>query len=120
MAGIDRITGKWLDDGWAHTAQSIGVILTTSYRSRVMRRGVGAGMPRMVDEPITPANVIDFYAAASQAIADHEPRFRVSRMTVDPTDDAGTLNLSATGVYFPRGHLGDFSVSVPQTVSVPL
>jgi phage baseplate assembly protein W len=119
MAGIDRITGKWLDDGWAHTAQSIAVLLTTTYRSRVMRRGVGADMPRMVDKPITPATVIDFYSAASRAIAKHEPRFRVSRMGVD-TATPGELNLSAVGVYFPRGHLGDFSVSVPQTVSVPL
>ena len=119
MAGIDRITGKWMPSGWDHVAQSIGMLLTTAFKSRVMRRQVGADMPRMVDMPITPANVIDFYAAAAKAIADHEPRFRVSRMAVD-TAAAGELNLSADGVYYPRGHLGDFSVSVPQTVAVPL
>lgn len=119
MAGIDRITGKWLDDGWAHTQQSVGVLMTTAYRSRVMRRGVGADLPRKVDSPVTRATVIDFYAAASEAIAKYEPRFRVSRLSVDASVP-GVVSLSAVGVYFPRGHLGDFSVSTPQTVSVPL
>jgi phage baseplate assembly protein W len=117
MAGIDRTTGKWLTDGWAHVKQSIVVLLTTSLASRVMRRGFGAGLPRMVDKPITPATVIDFYATAARAIKNDEPRFRVSRMTIDSVS-GGQLALSATGIYFPRGHLGDFSVSIPQTVSV--
>ena len=119
MAGINRVTGKWMDSDWAHVAQSIGVLLTTSYKSRVMRRDFGADLPRMVDKPITPVSVIDFYAAAAKAIARNEPRFKVSRMGVD-TATAGQINLAAEGVYYPRGHLGDFSVSIPQTVTVPL
>jgi phage baseplate assembly protein W len=118
MAGIDRHSGKPLD-GWSHVEQSIIVLLTTPKMSRVMRRALGADLPRLVDSPITPANVIDFYAACAKAIGDYEPRFRVSRMAVDGAA-AGKIGLTAYGVYYPRGHLGDFSVSIPKNVTVPL
>lgn len=119
MAGINRQTGKRMDSGWDHVIQSIGVLLTTSRLERYMRRAFGSDLPRLVDSPITPATVIDFYAATAGAIKEYEPRYRVSRMRVD-TATKGHLQLLIEGVYFPRGHLGDFSVSVPKTVEVPL
>ena len=119
MAGIDRITGKAIDSGWAHVQQSIGVILTTARLERYMRRAFGSDLPRLVDSPITPATIIDFYAATAGAINEYEPRFKVSRMRIDGTT-GGHLMLNAEGVYYPRGHLGDFTVSQPKTASVPL
>lgn len=104
---------------FAHVQQSIAVILTTSRLERFMRRQFGSDLPRLIDAPITPATVIEFYAATASAIAAHEPRFRVSRMRVEGAE-AGHISLIAEGVYYPRGHLGDFSVSSPQTVTVPL
>lgn len=111
------MTGRALD-GFDHVSQSIAVLLTTPKMSRVMRRHIGADMPRMVDAPINPNTVIDFYAAVADALR-LEPRFKVSRMRVEGVT-AGSIALLAEGVYYPRGHLGDFSVSTPKTVTVPL
>lgn len=119
MAGINRISGKSMPSDWSHVVQSIGVILSTSRLERYMRREFGSDLPRLVDAPITPATIIDFYAATAGAINEYEPRYRVSRMRVEGADK-GHLTMRIEGVYFPRGHLGDFSVSSPQTVEVPL
>jgi phage baseplate assembly protein W len=119
MAGIDRITGK-LRAGWEHVEQSISVLITTALGSRVMRRAVGSKLPRLVDAPMSPATLIDFYAATAGVIDRWEPRFRVVRMRVDGAAANGHLSLIAEGVYFPRGHLGDFTVQEPKNVSVPL
>jgi hypothetical protein len=118
MAGVDRLTGKPLS-GWAHVVQSLGVLFTTPKLSRIMRRHIGTNMPRLVDAPISPVTLIDFYAAVAEALR-YEPRFRVSRMGVEGATTDGRLTLAIEGVYFPRGHLGDFSVSEPKTASVAL
>jgi hypothetical protein len=117
MAGINRDTGKMLD-GWDHVAQSIRVLLTTPKVARVMRRHFGSDLPRLVDKPLSPATIVDFYAATVDAISTFEPRFKVVRMKVGGATENGELTLDCEGVYFPRGHLGDFSVSVPQNVTV--
>jgi phage baseplate assembly protein W len=119
MAGIDRFTGAPLD-GWPHVAQSLGVLFTTPHGSRVMRRHVGSKVPRLIDSPISPNTIIDFYAAVAEAVTAFEPRFKVSRMKIDPETVGGHLVVAIQGVYYPRGHLGDYSVSEPKTVSVPL
>jgi phage baseplate assembly protein W len=117
MAGLDRITGKPLD-GWAHVAQSIAVLLTTPKASRVMRRHFGSDLPRLVDKPLSPATIVDFYAATAGAIGAFEPRFKIVRMKVGGATANGELTLDCEGIYFPRGHLGDFSVSVPERITV--
>lgn len=119
MTGVDRLTGKPLS-GWPHVAQSIGVLFTTPKASRVMRRHIGSNLPRLVDSPISPVTVINVYAAVAEVLTDFEPRFSVSRMRVNDATADGHLTVGIEGVYFPRGHLGDFSVSEPKTVSVPL
>jgi len=119
MPGVNRFTGKPLLDGWTHTVQSLGVLFTTPKVSRVMRRHLGTNMPRLVDAPISPVTLIDFYAAIAEA-AKYEPRYRVSRMAVEGATSGGHLTIAIQGVYYPRGHLGDFSVSEPKTVKVPL
>lgn len=128
MAGLNRFTGKILD-GWPHVEQSVGVIVTTALESRVMRRDFGSRLPRLVDAPISPATLIDFYAATAGAVAKWERRFRIVRMSIGRLEDgtpdtagiaAGRLALLADGIYFPRGHLGDFSISEPKRVTVPL
>lgn len=118
MAGLDRITGKLLT-GWKHVEQSVAVLITTALGSRTHRRGVGSRLTRLTDSPISPSTIIDFYAATAGVIDKWEPRFRVTRMRAEePTK--GHLILTAEGVYFPRGHLGDFTVQEPKNVSVQL
>lgn len=118
--GIDRTTGKIIS-GFAHVEQSIGVLLTTRLNTRVMRRGVGSSAPDLVDAPISPMTLVDYFASIATAMK-REPRFRITRMVVDPTTDApaGRLVIAIQGVYYPRGHLGDFSVSEPKIASVTL
>lgn len=118
MAGVDRNTGR-LIAGWPHVEQSIGVILTTPKVSRVMRRAFGSDLPRLVDAPMSATNVVDFYVAVATSIRENEPRFRVARMSVAAATP-GAITLLADGVYYPRGHLGDYTISEPATVSVPL
>lgn len=118
MAGLDRITGKLLT-GWEHVEQSVAVLITTALGSRVERRDVGGRLSRLVDAPISPATIIDYYAATAGVLDKWEPRFRVTRMRAT-MPEKGHLTLTAEGVYFPRGHLGDFTVQEPKNVSVAL
>lgn len=117
--GFDATTGAVIS-GWDHVLQSMRTLFTTARESRVMRRGVGSDVPRMVDQPMTPVNVIDFYSACARALRDYEPRFRVSKMSVESVSSDGQLVIGIQGVFYPRGHLGDFSVSEPKTASVAL
>lgn len=119
MPGMDRITGRSLS-GWPHVEQSLGVLLTTPLRSRIMRRALGAGVQRRVDMPISPATLIDLYADVATAITKFEPRYRVTRMRLPSDPTAGAISLLLEGVYFPRGHLGDFSISQPKSAAVTL
>lgn len=118
MAGIDRTTGKMVS-GWPHVVNSINALVTTSLQSRVMRRDVGSDLSRLVDAPISPNTIIDFYAASAIAIDRWEPRFRVERMGLDAAAP-GTIAIFADGTYYPRGHLGDFSVSEKRRAEVVL
>lgn len=118
MAGLNRITGQLLD-GWPHVEQSINVLITTALGSRVERRNIGSRLPRLVDSPISAATVVDFYAATAGVIDKWEPRFKLVRVRMDEAVK-GHLTIAAEGIYFPRGHLGDFSIQQPKTVSVPL
>jgi phage baseplate assembly protein W len=108
MAGIDRTTGKMLD-GWAHVEQSLKVLITTSLGSRVERRNIGSRLPRLVDSPISAHTLVDFYAATAGVIDKWEPRFRLNRVNMSQPE-TGHLLVDAEGIYFPRGHLGDFSI----------
>jgi hypothetical protein len=121
MAGINRDTGQALD-GWEHVVQSLRVLFTTPRFQRVMRRHVGSDLARLVDQPVSPVTVIKFYAAVGKATRDFEPRYRITKMRLSEASDVakGAVTMDIEGVYFPRGHLGDFSISEPRTVNVPL
>jgi hypothetical protein len=118
MAGLNRFTGRVLE-GWDHVAQSLNVLITTALNQRVMRRDIGSNLPRLVDSPISAATLIDFYAATAGVVDKWEPRFKLTRVTM-AMPEKGQLSINAEGVYFPRGHLGDFSIQQPKNVSVPL
>jgi len=75
---MNASTGRSIDYA-AHIAQSIADILTTPIGSRVMRRGYGSFIPMLIDQPLTPANILRLQAATAQAIMKHEPRTRLRR-----------------------------------------
>ncbi len=106
--GFDRETGAMLS-GFDHVRQSIGVILTTPIGSRVMRREFGSELFDLIDRPMTDQVILAIYSAAVMAIARWEPRYAVTGCTITGAQADGTLSLEMTGVYYPRGHLGDFT-----------
>ncbi|WP_366655358.1 GPW/gp25 family protein [Fodinicurvata sp. EGI_FJ10296] len=96
MQGMDAITGEPLA-GTDHLAQSIRDILTTRVGTRVMRREYGSDLPRLVDAPLTPATVVDFYAATAKALRRWEPRLRLTRVQAVAGSRPGQVVLSLTG-----------------------
>lgn len=112
MATIDAATGKLLD-GISEVWQSINTIMSTALRTRIERRTFGADRVSFVDRSVSPLNLIDFYAQIAKAIK-AEPRFRLTTVSLsqDSQIAAGRTVFNLVGVYYPRGHLGDFSVAI--------
>jgi phage baseplate assembly protein W len=124
-SGFGRDAGAALS-GFDHVRQSIGVILTTPIGSRVMRRDFGSELFDLIDRPMTDQVILAIYAAAAMAIARWEPRFAVLGCALTQASPTGTLSLELSGVYYPRGHLGDFtpeaadaSMIIPLSRGVP-
>lgn len=115
MAGLSSTTGRPVD-GIEHLRQSIRTILGTRVGLRVMRRTFGSDLPLLVDQPMTEAWKLDLFAATAEALAKWEPRFRLSRVELVEATSGGRATLSLSGLYYPRGHLGDFSD--PQEISL--
>jgi len=118
--GIDRRSGQVLA-GWRHVEQSLRMIFTTHFGERVMRRWVGSAVPALLGRNMSNATILRFWTAICIAIDLWEPRFRVTKIT--PYGSAmdlrtGKIGFAIAGVYYPRGHLGDYSVSVPSTLNV--
>lgn len=108
--GLDRRTMKPLS-GWAHVQQSIGVILTTPLGSRVMRRDFGSPLFDLIDAKMSQRRVLALYAAVAISIARWEPRFRLTRCAIVEAGPDGRVGLALHGTYYPRGHLGDYSIA---------
>lgn len=109
-SGVNRIDGHALSD-FAHVEQSISVILTTPIGSRVMRRDFGSELFDLIDRPPTNQVILSVYAAAVIAIAKWEPRYAVTACQIERITETGQIVLNLGGLYYPRGHLGDFTRS---------
>ncbi|PTW53920.1 hypothetical protein C8N35_11540 [Breoghania corrubedonensis] len=108
-SGVDAITGQGLE-GWPHVEQSIGKILTTRIGSRVMRRDFGSDIPLLIDAPMNDRVVLAVFVAAAIAIDRWEPRFALRSVAIADAGPSGSIVLALSGTYYPRGHLGDFSI----------
>lgn len=115
--GVSASAGTVLSD-WDHVRQSIVTILTTPIGSRVMRREFGSNLFDLIDARMVQRNVLAVYSATALAIARWEPRFRVTRASIDEASAAGRLVLNIFGTYYPRGHVGDYSVAEDGAVRV--
>jgi len=118
-AGISAVTGRPLTD-WEHTNQSIGKVIQTAIGSRVMRRTFGSDLPDLVDTKMIRKNILAVYSAAAAAIDTWEPRFRMRTGAVRSVGADGKIGLVISGTYFPRGHLGDYSVAEDKVARVAL
>lgn len=117
--GTNARTGAPLSD-WEHVQQSIGRVLTTPIGSVVMWRDYGSDLHDLIDAKMIQRNVLALYVAAAVAIDRWEPRFRLSRAGVSRLTPQGEVGLDLYGTYYPRGHLGDFSIAQDADVRVVL
>lgn len=113
--GVDRETGKLLT-GFAHCLQSLLVIFTTRINTRLMRLSFGSDIPALVDRPQARETFARLYNAMTQAVLDWEPGFRIRYFNVVDASPEGAATIELTGVYYPRGHLGDYSVAEDATM----
>jgi phage baseplate assembly protein W len=107
-AGMDATTGR-LVQGWDHCVQSIRTLLTTRIGTRLMRRSFGARIAELQDDNATRGALLTFYVAVGDALARHEPGYRLTTLMMTRAGADGAFRLEMTGVYYPRGHLGDWS-----------
>jgi len=67
MAGMDKNTGKLMDD-YHHTKQCILDRLTTPLGSRVTNRKYGSKFFKLLDQPMNEALKMEYYVAVAQAV----------------------------------------------------
>lgn len=96
MQGVSAETGKRLS-GADHLRQSVIDILTTPKRSRVLLRSYGSDLPNLLDNPLDESNRVRIIAATASALAQWEPRLKVTRITVNRQQE-GAFELTVEGV----------------------
>jgi len=94
-----------------HIRQSIKNILFTRIGTRLMREEYGSLLPELLDQPITPALLLQCQAAASAAIAKWEPRIEIQAATVSAgaAPDAKSINNHQDGHHM-TGTLETYSI----------
>ncbi|MEC9247317.1 MAG: baseplate assembly protein [Pseudomonadota bacterium] len=110
--GTDAETGMLLT-GWDHCVQSIRKCLTTRIASRVIRRHLGCLVPELQDQNADPRTIFKVYVAIAEALADPdggEPGFGLRTIELVEAGRSGRFVFLLDGIFFPRGHLGDFSI----------
>ena len=108
--GIDLLTGAVLT-GWDHCVQSICIIFFTRIGTHVMLRQFGSEIPQLQDRTATPRRIMQVYAAAAAALREWEPGFRLQTIQLVRYGADGVFGFELTGIFYPRGHLGDYSVA---------
>lgn len=66
--------------GADHIKQSLADILATPVGTRVMRRAYGSLIPALIDQPLNRATLLRLYSATVTAVAQWEPRVKISRV----------------------------------------
>lgn len=99
MIGMSAQTGRRIGDEIDHIRQSIADILMTPIGSRVHRRDYGSMIPRLIDRPMNSGGTLMLYSAAAHALLIHEPRVKLSRLSLDISDLSGTATLSIEGAH---------------------
>jgi len=115
--GLNRQTGRPLE-GWPHVMQSLGVIFSTRFGDRIMRRVFGSAVPGLLGQNLTPDTLARFYTAIILAVELWEPRFRVRQIAYPASTNGadkmaqGKFGFRLFGDYRPNALTGDFTVAV--------
>jgi phage baseplate assembly protein W len=117
--GLDARTGTVLQ-GWDHCVQSIGKILTTRIGSRVMRRDFGSVLRDLQDRNPEPRIVMLCYVGIAQALRQWEPGFRLDSLKLVQGGPDGRYLFDLVGIFYPLGHLGDYSLSEIRQAAIGL
>ncbi|WP_182417148.1 GPW/gp25 family protein [Bartonella sp. HY038] len=97
-------------DGFDHVRQSLAILFSTPLNSRVMRRDFGCELQDLIDRPLSDQIILAAYSAIVTACALWEPRYQISNCSITNSNEAGQVAILLKGDYYPRGHLGDFSI----------
>lgn len=114
--GIDRNTGAVLT-GWDECAQSINCIVETAIGSLVLNRDFGSKCRELVDRPGNRQQITAYFTAISRALRKWEPGFRLTKVALVSLVP-GLALFDIAGVFYPNGHLGDYSNPEGVAVSV--
>lgn len=117
--GIDRNTGKVLQ-GWDHCVQSIGVIITTRIGWTYMLRSFGCDVGAMQDDNPAPREMMLLFGEIARALRTWEPGFRLQTIAMTRLGPDGVYKFELGGVFYPRGHLGDFSLAEERSTALPV
>jgi phage baseplate assembly protein W len=128
--GMNRQTGQMMQ-GWDHVQQSMELIFATPFHQRVLRRWVGSFVPHILGESAVARIVTRFFWAIVTAIDLWEPDYRIQQTymmgaalqnwspadasSVDQLLRQGQAIFRTEGMYYPRGHLGDFTPYIQQS-----
>ena len=115
--GVDTRTGKWLS-GWAHCVQSIAVILSTRVGSRPWDRAFGSDVRDLQDQNAVNSVLLEFASAAAMALLKFEPGFRLTGLQLVDAGRDGVFAFILPGDYYPRGHLGDYSIKESRSLTI--
>lgn len=115
--GLDRNTGEVLT-GWSECAQSLDCIARTAIGSLVLNRSFGSNAPGLQDRPQNKPTIARYFTAIARAYRKWEPGFRLTRITPFRLGGDGVAGFDISGVFYPNGHLGDFSNPEGKSVRV--
>jgi phage baseplate assembly protein W len=115
--GLNRRTGEVLT-GWDHCVQSIAFIIMTRIASLIMLRGFGSTVQDAQDRNATPRRIMTIYTAVAAALRAWEPGFRLRTIQLTRAGADGVFVFQITGIFYPNGHVGDYSVSEERETSL--
>lgn len=116
-SGVDERTGRELM-GWAHCVQSIGIILRTRIASTPWLRELGAAAKDLQDQNASDRTLLAFARDVAVALLNFEPGFRLTAFNLVEAGRDGRFAFELAGDFFPRGHLGDYTVKENRSLFV--
>lgn len=117
--GIDWVTGRIIS-GWQHCEQSLRIIVTTAIGSIPLMRHFGSGGKSMQDRTPHPQNVMRLYTLTAEAVRKFEPGYRLEGISLSRAGPDGVYRFDMAGTFYPRGHLGDYSIAERRATAVGL